>query len=147
MQMKRKRIHTTEANSLLSQQLQLAMKDMHQVESELDAQLTVLVTMGVIFASLFAFLDYRCYEWWAEWIPYIKWIVLIALGIIEAIVLAISLFAYDCNMDKIRAAICRKGKMKQLKIMGYVEIYEPDFEKKSLLWAGTKGFITGLISI
>lgn len=107
----------------------------------------VLVTMGVIFASLFAFLDYKCYGWWSEWIPYIKWIALIVLGVLEIIVLAISLFAYDCNFDRIRESICRRGKMKQLRIMGYVEIYEPDLEKKNLLWAGTKGFISGLISI
>lgn len=107
----------------------------------------VLVTMGVVLASLFAVLDYKCYGWWAEWIPYVKWVALIVLGALEIIVLAISLFTYECNIEKIRAAICRKGKMKQLRIMGYVEIYEPDLEKKNLLWAGTKGFISGLISI
>lgn len=103
--------------------------------------LTALVIVGLSVGF-----DILCWGWMSEWWAFFRWVVMIILVLIEYGILSAScptLFDDGKRRERLNE-ICNKAQDEQLREMGYVEIYEPDYEKKSVLGEGVKGFFKGI---
>lgn len=78
---------------------------------------------------------------WLDWAAWLEW----TLGIILSIggIIGAGLVSEEIEIPQ---SMYAKAKKKQLQLAGYVKIFRPDFEKKSVLWAGVSGAAQGLLS-
>jgi len=101
---------------------------------------------ALVIVGLSVGFDILCWGWMSEWWAFFRWVVMIILVLIEYGILSAScptLFDDGKRRERLNE-ICNKAQDEQLREMGYVEIYEPDYEKKSVLGEGVKGFFEGI---
>lgn len=102
-----------------------------------------MITFLMLVAGLG--LDWLLFHW-LDWAGWIEW----TLGIILGFVICIIVGALHEGVSSMHAQwvedIYTDELNKQLEASGYVEIYEPDLEKKNVAWEGVKGTVTGLLS-
>lgn len=86
--------------------------------------------------------DYFCFDWIENWWAFFRWIAKIVIVGIELLIVGV--VAFDKDEKEIKKEICEKASQKQLDLMEYVEIYQPDLEEKSVFAAGVKGLFKGV---
>lgn len=101
---------------------------------------------ALIIVGLSVGFDILCWGWMSEWWAFFRWVIMIILVLIEYGILTAScpILFDDAKKREHLNGICSKARDKQLREMGYVEIYEPNYEKKNVLWEGAKGFFNGI---
>lgn len=78
---------------------------------------------------------------WLDWYAWIEW----TLGIIISLA-GTWLIGVGIDDLKLSDDVFDKARSAQMKMGGYVEIFRPDFSKKSVAWAGVSGAMKGLLS-
>lgn len=94
--------------------------------------LSIALIVMLFVVGLFSWLD------WNSWIEWILGVILFGLGLWGAGSISFETGIQQDIYDKIRKKLMQLG--------GYVKIYRPDFDKKSVFWAGLRGAVKGLAS-
>lgn len=101
-----------------------------------------------ILMIVFIFLDYLLFHW-LDWAAWLEW----TLGIILGIVGCGAIIAFEAITETFEEMhesnlkdIFSEAMNTQLKAAGYVEIYQPDLDKKNVTWEGVKGLAGGFLS-
>ena len=101
---------------------------------------------GVIAIGLSLWFTYACWGWMSDWWAFFRWVAMIIVVGIEAIIVGILCNSLYESAKENRQKTYEDGFQTQLNKAGYVEIYQPDLEKKDVVVEGVKGLFNGLFN-
>ncbi|PNP91225.1 hypothetical protein BFS16_12230 [Hoylesella timonensis] len=106
--------------------------------NELKNGTKIMVALILVLSIVF---DYFCFGWIGSWWAFFRWLTYILVVGVELAILCVVGTSYDKEDQKKN---CEEAACEQLDLMGYVEVHEPDLEKKNLLTAGVDGILKNI---